>query len=285
MFVIAGATGHVGSATANRLIADGADVRVLVRRPQAAEAWESRGAEARIVGLDDRAGLTDALGGCAGFFVLLPFDPAVEDVVAHTEHLIASIAGAVAAAEVPHVVMLSSVGADLPEDTGPIVGLHHLENALRATGATLTALRPGHFQEKVGDVLGAARSEGIYPVFSASADRPHPMVATRDIGEVAAAALQSPPSASEVVDIVGPSYAEAEVASALGDALGTTRPVVTIPEEGWSPALQQAGLPAQIADALAEMYRAEERGLLQPRGDRAVRVDTPITETIATILA
>ncbi len=285
MFAIAGATGRVGSATAERLIAAGADVRVLVRRPDAAEPWERRGALARIVGLEDRAGLAEALAGARGFFVLLPFDPAVEDAESHTRALIASIAGAVADAGVPHVVMLSSVGADLPEGTGPIVGLHHLENALRATGATVTALRPGHFQEKVGDVLGAVRGQGIYPVFAASADRPHPMVATRDIGEVAAACLQSPPSTSEAVDIVGPSYAEADVAAALGDALGTTLSVVTIPEEGWSPALQEAGLPAHVADTLAEMYRAEESGLLEPRGDRVVRADTPITETISAVLA
>src|SRR5699024_11984302 len=68
------------------------------------------------------------------------------------------------------------------------------------------ALRSGHFQEKVADVLGSVREGGVYPVFATSADTPIPMVATRDIGEVAAQALLYPPASSESVDLIGPEH-------------------------------------------------------------------------------
>src|SRR5699024_11867992 len=68
---------------------------------------------------------------------LLPFDLAVDDLDEHAELLVGSIAGAVADAEAPHVVLLSSGGADLSEGTGPITGLHQMEVALRATGTVL----------------------------------------------------------------------------------------------------------------------------------------------------
>ena len=105
-----------------------------------------------------------------------------------------SIAGAVADSGVPHVVMLSSIGAELADGTGPIRWLHHLEDGLRQTGAVVSAIRSWHFQEKVETLLGAALGAGIYPVFGESADVPTPMIATRDIGRVAAETLLEPPA-------------------------------------------------------------------------------------------
>ena len=61
MYAIAGATGRVGSVTAQILLNAGVDVRVLVRRKSDAEAWETQGAETRITSLEDQAVLSDAL--------------------------------------------------------------------------------------------------------------------------------------------------------------------------------------------------------------------------------
>lgn len=55
MYAIAGATGRVGSVTAQILLNAGVDVRVLVRRKSDAEAWETQGAETRITSLEDQA--------------------------------------------------------------------------------------------------------------------------------------------------------------------------------------------------------------------------------------
>lgn len=285
MYAIAGATGRVGSAVAESLLAAGADVRVLVRRQADAETWHAQGAEARVVVLEDRVRLGDALEGCTGFFVLLPFDLGADDLDAYADALIASIAGAVSDQRTPHVVMLSSGGADLAAGTGPITGLHRLEQALLATGATVTALRSGHFQEKVADLIGLARDSGTYPVFAASAEIPHPQAATRDIGIVAARSLQSPPASSEAVDVLGPAYCEREIAAALGAALGRELQVATIPEGSWAGALMDAGFRPHAAESLAELYRADEHEMLAPRGDRVVRVDTSVEVTLERLLS
>lgn len=285
MYVVAGATGRVGSATARNLLTAGAEVRVLVRRETDAETWKAQGAKAQRATLNDRAALSEALEGASGFFVLLPFDLTVDDLDAHADALIASIAGAVAEQRVPHVVMLSSGGADLAESTGPITGLHRLEQELLTTGTTVTALRSGHFQEKVVDVIGIVQDSGVYPVFAVSAEVPHPMVATQDIGAVAAGALLSPPATSEAVDIVGPVHTEREVATVLGHALGRELHVATIPEDGWVGALAEAGFRPHIAESLAELYGADQRGLLAPRGDRSIHVSTGIETTIDRMLA
>ncbi|MGC5628470.1 NAD(P)H-binding protein [Georgenia sp. Z1344] len=283
MYAVAGATGRVGGAAARRLLDEGEEVRVLVRRDADAERWRDAGADARVVDLADRAGLTDALRGAEAMFALLPFDLTADDLDAHADRLTASIAGAVEDAGVPRVVLLSSGGADLGAGTGPVDGLHRLEEALRGV-SVLTAMRSGHFQEKVTDVLEVARTEGVYPVLAPSADEPLPLGATADVGAVAAQLIREQGGASEVVDVLGPEVTEAEVAGHLGRALGRELHVVVVPEEAWAGTLAGAGFDAHVAESLAELYLADARGLLAPRGDRTVRVTTPVEETIGALV-
>lgn len=282
MFTISGATGHVGGAAADALLTRGASVRVVLRSAARAQEWAARGAQVAIADLADTAALTAALRGSSGAFVMLPTGPSGDD----TEHreLAASIATAVGESGVPHVAMLSSIGADLPEGTGPIRWLHQLEQELLGTGVVLSAIRSWHFQEKVEEILPAVLGEGVYPVFGASADVPTPMIATADIGVAVAEALLAPPAASEVVDLEGPAYTEREVAAELARLLERQVQVVTIPEPGWVDALVGAGLPAQLAQEIAALHGAGQRGLLQSRGDRRHRCTTPMEPTLRRIL-
>ncbi|HSL24190.1 MAG TPA: NAD(P)H-binding protein [Vicinamibacterales bacterium] len=283
MLVIAGATGHVGSVAAGRLLAERKPVRVIVRDSARGARWAARGAHVAVADLRDAQSLAGPLRGATGFFVLLPPDYGAADLFAAQRRVAEAVTAAVRASEVPHVVLLSSVGADLPEGTGPIKGLHYFEECLRSTGVSLTALRASYFQENAAEALLLAQSAGIFPNFGDRDDVAFPMIATRDIGDEVAKCLSRPPQASEVVDLVGPDYTQRDVAKALGDALGKPLRVVNIPQPQWVPALLQAGLGQSAAEALAEMYDAAAEGLLVPRGDRLVRATTPLHETIRPI--
>ncbi|WP_315582808.1 NAD(P)H-binding protein [Actinomyces viscosus] len=285
MYVISGATGRVGSVIAGRLLDSGHPVRALVRRPDAAADWTSRGAEAVVLDLRDRQKLTEALNGATAFFAMMPFDLSVPDLDQYATEVADSVSNAVRESGVRHTVMLSSSGADLTEGTGPILGLHHMEQALAQTGTILTALRPGHFQEKFGDVLGAVLHEGIFPVFASSADTPLLMVATRDIAEIAVQELLADAQSSEAVDVVGPQYTERQVAKSLSNALGKPLEVVTIPEPGWMDALLKAGFAPHIAESLMDLYRADEQKRLGARGNRSIHVTTDIDTTVRHVLA
>src|SRR5947209_20176963 len=134
MFVIAGVSGNVGSVVAKDLLAAGEKVKVLVRDPQKGASWSKQGAEVAVASLDDPKALATALKGAAGFFTLLPPNYQLQSsFLAQQRKTADSIAQAVKESGVPHVVILSSVGADLPEGTGPIRGLHYLEGKLRET--------------------------------------------------------------------------------------------------------------------------------------------------------
>jgi uncharacterized protein YbjT (DUF2867 family) len=284
MFVIAGATGHVGSVIASELLAKKQQVKVIVRDAAKGATWSKRGAEVAVGTVEDQAFLTGALRGAKGFFTLLPPNYTASDFYAWQRQTADAQAAAVKAAGVPHVVLLSSVGADLAAGNGPIKGLHYFENALRASGTKLTAIRAGYFQENVGNVLGAARGAGIYPNFMASQDYPVSMIATRDIGALAAQLLGEG-AKSEVVDLHGPAYSVKQVVEKLGRALGKQLQIVDIPQAGWVAAMQQAGFSQHVGEVFAEMYEGFASGRITPKGDRMVHGKTEIDETIKALVA
>lgn len=283
MYTITGVTGHVGSAAVRELHHRGAAVQAVVRDPAKRAATDPPNALTTVADLNDRETLSAALRGSDGAFVLLPISPTGGD--AEHRRLGDSIAGAVRDSGIQHVVMLSSIGADLADGTGPIRWMYHLENRLRETGVVLSAIRSWHFQEKVEAILPAILGDGIYPVFGDSADVPTRMIATRDIGRAVADTLLTPPSASEVIDLEGPVYTEREVASRLEVTLGRRLQVVTIPRPGWVGALVDAGLPEPFANELAALYSAEQDDLFHARGDRRYTCTTGIDETLRHIVA
>jgi uncharacterized protein YbjT (DUF2867 family) len=283
-YVVAGVTGHVGSVVATELLGQGETIKAIVRKDDQAAVWRERGAKVAIGSLTDQGFLSQALTGAAGFFTLLPPDYRAEDFHAVQRRTADAIAAAVKASAVPHVVMLSSLGADLAEGTGPIKGLHYLENALRAAGTQLTAIRACYFQENIEEVIPAARQSGIYPNFMPSADTVIPTIATRDIGRLAARLLTSPPRTNEIIDLVGPAYSARQVSEKLGAALGKRLEIVDIPAAGHVEALMQAGLIRPVAEVMAELYRAIGSGLITTKGDRLETGTTGIDEVIAALV-
>ena len=283
MYAITGVTGHVGSATARELLARGMEVRAVVRDPAKRGSWEEQGAEVAVAD-SRRSGSTGAgAAGQRGAFIMMPTFETADD--AEHRRLADSIAGAVADSGVPHVVLLSSIGAELVDGTGPIRWLHHLEDGLSRTGAVVSVIRSWHFQEKVED-SARRRARGRHlPGLRRGRRRPH-----ADGGH--ARHRQGSPRrrswhhrGSEVIDLHGPEYTEREVADQLAATLGKPLEVLAVPRAGWVDAMLEAGLPAPFARELAALYGAAEDGVFRSCGDRQVLCTTPIGETLQHIVA
>ena len=166
VFVVAGATGHIGSVVAHELLAAGHKVRAIVRNADKAKPLASQGAELLVGELSDAAFLTRALRGADGAFLLQPPPPHDSlDVRAFQDRVAQAEAAAVTESGIRHVVMLSSWGAEKPAGTGPIVGLHVLEEALKKTRAITSILRAGSFTENLLNMLPAAQHGGVLPSF------------------------------------------------------------------------------------------------------------------------
>src|SRR5690349_9351905 len=155
-YVVAGVSGNTGSVVARTLLEAGEKVRVIVRDAKKGEPWQREGAEGAVADLNDPKALGAALKGARGAYLLIPPVVHLEGVLALQAKVTESIATAVAEARVPHVVFLSSIGAQLPSGTGPIASVAQAEKRLaRVQGTAFTFLRPGYFMENFANSLGA----------------------------------------------------------------------------------------------------------------------------------
>jgi uncharacterized protein YbjT (DUF2867 family) len=262
MFVISGASGHTGTVAASTLLAQGKQVRVIVRDAKKGEVWKQRGAEVAIAELSDSAALTAALRGADGVYLLLPPNHHIEDLAAEQVKLVASWAAALTAAKPKHVVVLSSIGAELPAGSGPIMGNHRIETALAPLGIPFTAVRAAYFMENWGAVVHPVKADGVLPSTLAPGRAAH-MVATADIGRVAAEALVAGPAAGKIIELAGPrDYTPEDVAAAFGRVLGRPIQLVPVPDAGIEPALAQAGFKPKVAALFREMIGAFNSGKL-----------------------
>jgi uncharacterized protein YbjT (DUF2867 family) len=287
MYAITGVTGHTGAVVAETLLAQGKPVRVIVRDAAKGEAWAARGAEVAIAGLADTAALTRAFTGAQGAYVLLPPNPTSTDPVGANAKLAAAIAAAVRASSVPHVVLLSSVGAQHPDGTGPIKTLHHAERELAATGAGVTAVRAAYFQENWGASLGTLDSGTVYAFLPT--ELRFPQVATIDIGRTAAAALVEGAARGEtrVIELAGPSDASGEdVARALTKLTGKPITVKAASLDAVVPTFTSFGLSKQVAELYREMYAGIISGRVAWEGGkaRAIRGNASLDATLAKLL-
>jgi uncharacterized protein YbjT (DUF2867 family) len=280
VIVITGATGKTGRPTAEALLASGETVRVIGRDAKRLEPLVQKGAEAFVGNAEDAASMTKAFEGATAVYLMLPEDISQQDMRAHQERVSDSYAAAVANARVPYAVALSSLGAQHAEKTGPIVGLHNMEQKLnRIAGLNILYLRPGYFMENLFMSIAPLRSMGILPG-GLTGDLPMPWIATKDIGAYAAVRLAARDfSGSSTQELHGQrDISMKEAASVVGKAVGKPNlGYMQVPFMMLEPALVQMGLPKGTAALLIEMWKGANAGLIVPLEPRSAKNTTPTT--------
>jgi len=278
MFAITGATGNTGSVVAERLLAHGQKVRVIGRDIGRLARFVQKGAEGVAADLADADGLARALDGAGAVYVMIPPNNVVADFRGYQETVSDALASAIGKASVTHVVALSSIGADKPEKTGPVVGLHNLEQKLNAiAGLNAVYLRAGYFMENTLPQAQVIRNFGIV-AGPLRADLRIAMIATRDIGAGAAEILRNcnftGKQARELLGARDLDYRE--VASVIGRAIG--RPELAyaqLPAAQLKPAFVQMGMSANMADLILEMAEALNSGYMTTLEPRSAANTTP----------
>src|ERR1043166_5595633 len=127
MYVITGATGNTGSVVADKLLAGGQKVRVIGRDAKRLERFTRKGAEAFTADVTDANALTRAFSGATAVYAMIPPNSTSSDVRKYQGQVSDALVSAIEKGRVPHVVALSSFGADKPDKTGPVARLHDLE--------------------------------------------------------------------------------------------------------------------------------------------------------------
>jgi NAD(P)H dehydrogenase (quinone) len=242
MYAITGITGKVGGAAARALLADGQPVRAVVRDAGRAQAWAERGCEVAAANMDDAGSLSAAFEGATGVFILPPseFDPLPGFPEARA--VIDAVKTALESAHPGKVICLSTIGAQATQ-SNLLTQRTLMEQALSELPMPVAFLRPGWFMENAAWDVGPARDEGIVHSFLQPLDKAVPMVATADVGRVAAQLLQETWSGKRVVELEGPQRVSPnDLASAFAKILGRPVRAEAVPRETWGALFRAQGM-------------------------------------------
>jgi len=241
MFSIMGITGKVGGEIARNLLAAHKAVRGVVRDPGRAQVWPRQGCELVAADIHDAMSLTAAFQETEGVFLLVPpsFDPLPKFPEAHA--IAASLRAALEAAQPGKAVYLSTIGAQATREN--LLSQHTIiEKELRKVELPITFLRPGWFLENCSWDLAPAKS-GRIPSFLQPLDKPVRMVATEDIGRVAAEFLQETWSGHRTVELEGPRpVSPNEIGTTFAKLLGHSVKVEAVPRETWESLFKSQGM-------------------------------------------
>jgi len=284
MFVVLGASGHTGKVVAQTLLQQNKKVRVVLRDAARGKAWSEAGAEVAVADVDDAAALGCAFGGAEGGYLLLPPNFGSNQVRVDNNRRTRTLAEAIEAAGVPHVVLLSSIGAQRSEGTGPVLGLRDAEDIFSRASAAVTAIRAAYFMENWGRSLFAV-GEGVLPTFL-TVDKAIPLVATRDIGTSAARLLSEGGRGKRVIELAGPrEYAPRDVAAAVERIVGRPIGVQQASEEAMAPALMSAGMNAEWARLFQELTHGLNTNIVVWEGGHPFwRGETDLETVLSTLL-
>jgi NAD(P)H dehydrogenase (quinone) len=265
MYAIMGITGQIGSVIGRTILAANQPVRAVVRDAGKGQVWADRGCEIALANIEDTASLTTAFRGAEGVFVLVPsnFDPAPEFPEARA--IAAALRTALQAARPARVVYLSTIGAQASQSN--LLTQHTIIEAIISELPTpITFLRPAWFMENSSWDIVPARGRGVIPSFLQPLDKAVPMVATADIGKVAAALLQETWSGHRVVELEGPRRVTPnEIAATFAKLLGRSVRMEVVPRESWEALFKSQGMKNPIPrirmlDGFNEGWIEFERG-------------------------
>jgi uncharacterized protein YbjT (DUF2867 family) len=280
MIVVTGATGRTGRRVTEALMARGERVRAVGRDARKLATLAELGAEPAVGNVEDVAFLTAAFSEAAAVYLVLPEDLSQQDLRGHQDRVSDGYASAAAKARVQFAVDLSSIGAQHAKGTGPIVGLHNLEQKLdQVAGLNVLHLRAAYFMENLFMSMAPLRAMGKLPG-GMPGNAAMPWIATKDIADYAATRLAARDfSGSSVQELHGQrDLSMDEAASVVGKALN--RPDVSyvqLPDVVLEKALLDMGLPKKTAELILEMWQGANLGLIVPQQLRSPANTTPTT--------
>lgn len=284
MHIIMGGTGHVGSATADALIARGAAVTIVTHDASHAGEWRANAAQIVEADINDVRSLRAAFQrGRRAFLLNPPADPK-DDTDTVERRTIANILAALEGSGLEKVVAESTLGAQPGERIGDLNTLWELEEGLRRQPIPAAINRAAYYMSNWDGLLEIASSSGKLPTML-PADLNLPMVAPRDLGEAAAERLLSSLDDAGVCDVEGPArYSPTDVASAFSRVLGRPIEIDVTPRDKWISAYRQLGFSQSAAESYARMTAVSvDGGFDMP--DNPVRGETTLDAYIHDLVA
>ncbi|UGB03392.1 SDR family oxidoreductase [Leclercia sp. G3L] len=254
MIAITGATGQLGQLVIEQLLktVPASQLVAIVRNPAKADALSQQGVTVRQADYTDQAAFTAALAG-VDKLLLISSSEVGQRAPQHQ-----NVINAAKAAGVKFIAYTSLLHAD----TSPL-GLHveHVdtEKALAASGIPYALLRNGWYTE---NYLASAPPALEHGVFIGSADEGKIASATRaDYAAAAARVISEEGHAGKVYELAGDqAWTLGDLAAELSRQSGKNVVYQNLSEADFAAALKGVGLPAGLADMLADSDVGASKG-------------------------
>ncbi|MDV5581327.1 SDR family oxidoreductase [Enterobacter hormaechei] len=282
MIAITGATGQLGQHVIEELLktVPASQIVAIVRNLAKAEALRQQGVVVRQADYTDEAAFTTALNG-VDKLLLISSSEVGQRAVQHQ-----NVINAAKAAGVKFIAYTSLLHAD----KSPL-GLHvehvETENALAASGVPYALLRNGWYTE---NYLASAPPALEHGVFMGAADEGKIASATRaDYAAAAAKVISEEGHAGKVYELAGDNaWTLSELAAELSKQSGKPVTYQNLSEADFAAALKGVGLPAGLAEMLADSDTGASKGGLfddsHTLSKLIGRPTTPLAESVKAIL-
>lgn len=256
MYVILGATGHVGSACVRELRAHDRPVLAVVHDDAGAAAARDQGADAVVADIGNARALGQAFKRGHRAFLLNPPAAPDTDTDAEERRTVRAMLEALDGSGLEKVVAESTMGAQPGERLGDLSVLWDLEAGLRSQSIPAAINRAAYYYANFDPQLDAIRTTGQFQTMFPP-DFVLPMVAPADLGRIAARRLMSDADDVGVVNIEGPErYSFGEVARTMARVLGRDVELITTPRSDWESAFESLGFSPAAAQAYARITGA-----------------------------
>ncbi len=263
--IITGSLGHISKPLTRELLEKGHSVTVISSSEVRRKEIEDLRANAAIGSLEDANFLTETFIGADAVYTMVPpgnyFDPNF-DLLGHYHKIGNNYAQAIEKSGVKRVVNLSTIGGNLSEGNGILIGAHDVEEILnKLPNVNLTHMRPVYFYYNLLAFADSIKNQGM--IFANYGKEKFPLVAPEDIAVAVADEIVISDSENKTRYIVSDERSGNEIADIFGNAIGKPDlKWVVVSDEQVLDALKSIGMQPKIAEGMIEMYSGMNTGLL-----------------------
>ncbi|WP_267411682.1 SDR family oxidoreductase [Pantoea sp. GM_Pan_4] len=256
MIAITGATGQLGRLVINALLkkVPASEIIALVRSPEKAQDLQALGVALRTADYNQPQTLHSAFAGVQKVLLISSSE------VGQREAQHRAVIDAAKAAGVSFIAYTSLLHAD----TSPLgLGVEHraTEALLQASGIPYALLRNGWYSENYAASIAPALAHHAF--IGAAGDGRIASAAREDYAAAAAEVISRDDQAGKVYELAGDdSYTLAEFSAEIAHQSGEQVEYVNLPPAEFSAALIGAGLPAPLAELLADSDAGAAQGAL-----------------------
>lgn len=264
-YIITGGAGNISKPLVKQLLSAGHEVTVISRDENNLKELIQSGAQAAIGSLEDVGFLRQTFRGANAVYTMCPTDLMTTDLKGFYAGLGKNYADAVQFNSIKYVVNLSSIGAHLDKDAGPVSGMYQVEQELnRLKDVNIRHLRPAYFYSNLISYIEMIKNAGIIGDNFKNTGKQFPMADFSDIAAAAAEDLTGLDFSGHSFRYIASDETDTdEIAKLVGYSIGKPElKWISFTDEQALQGLLQAGLPKEIATEYIELGNAIDSGKL-----------------------